>query len=157
MTFQGWLWPHLHPSSVLRQDGYSAGHHHPVQVAQRVMPGVRRRGLLLAASWTRWEPGEHNGTFEANNLAFRYCCCGMEHFLDDGWNSSKSVRPRQGMVKERMQKKIVARHGRIRCSFKGFAWHDGWISVAPNGEIASAIARKPSRHGLGDRDGRGQS
>lgn len=100
--------------------------------------------VVMRRELDQWEPGEHNGTFRGNNLAFVTAAAAMEHF----WTTdefAKSVQTKGKMVKERMQK-IVRKHGPDSLFVKGRGMMVG-ISC-PNGEIASAICQESFQHGL---------
>lgn len=100
--------------------------------------------VVMRRELDQWEPGEHNGTFRGNNLAFVTAAAAMEHF----WTTdefAKSVQAKGKMVKDRMQK-IVRKHGPDSLFVKGRGMMVG-ISC-PNGEIASAICREAFQHGL---------
>jgi diaminobutyrate-2-oxoglutarate transaminase len=100
--------------------------------------------VVMRRELDQWEPGEHNGTFRGNNLAFVTAAAAMEHF----WTTdefAKSVQAKGKMVKDRMQK-IVSKLGPDSLFVKGRGMMVG-ISC-PSGEIASAVCRDAFEHGL---------
>jgi len=68
-------------SSVLKA-GYSAGHHHPVQVAQRVW--LPFAVVVMRRDCDQWEPGEHNRYFPSKQpLPSLLAWLRLEHFWTD--------------------------------------------------------------------------
>ena len=100
--------------------------------------------VVMRRELDQWSPGEHNGTFRGNNLAFITAAAAMEHF----WTTdefAKSVQAKGKLIKERMQK-IVSKHGPDSLYVKGRGMMVG--INCPNGDIASAVCAEAFEHGL---------
>eukprot|EP00873_Tetraselmis_striata_P013474 jgi/Tetstr1/433738/TSEL_022957.t1 len=48
--------------------------------------------LMIAPQWDAWKPGEHNGTFRGNNLAFVTAAATLEAYWSDALFASEVVR-----------------------------------------------------------------
>ncbi|MFW5845693.1 MAG: diaminobutyrate--2-oxoglutarate transaminase [Planctomycetota bacterium] len=56
--------------------------------------------VLMKPELDEWNPGEHNGTFRGNNLAFASATAAIEHYWSDG-SFTAAVRARSRMLRER--------------------------------------------------------
>ena len=100
--------------------------------------------VVMRRELDEWEPGEHNGTFRGNNLAFVTAAAAMEHF----WSSdefAKSVQAKGKRIKDGMQK-IVRKHGPDSLYVKGRGMMLG--INCPDGDIAAAVCAEAFQHGL---------
>jgi diaminobutyrate-2-oxoglutarate transaminase len=59
--------------------------------------------LLLRPSLDLWEPGEHNGTFRGNNLAFVAASAAIEHYWSDG-SFAAGVQARGDILRSRLER-----------------------------------------------------
>lgn len=106
-------------------------------------------GLPLAVVLFRpeldlWKPGEHNGTFRGNNLAFVTARAAIEHFWSDGVFSGEVVRKGR-YIAQRLQH-IASHHGEGQFTARGRGMFQGLNCV--NGELAGKITRRAFQRGL---------
>ena len=94
--------------------------------------------VLFKPELDRWKPGEHNGTFRGNNLAFVTAKAAIEHFWEDN-NFSKEIKRKGEYISKRL-KNIVDKYGEGNFTTRGRGMFQGINCV--NGEIASQITRK---------------
>ncbi len=100
--------------------------------------GLPMAVVLIAPELDVWAPGEHNGTFRGNNLAFVTAAKALEEFwVNDRF--AESVRNKAQLIQKRL-KAICDRHGQTKFRAKGRGFMQG-ISC-PSGEIATEISRK---------------
>src|SRR5690625_516617 len=90
-----------------------------------------------------WEPGEHNGTFRGNNLAFIGATEALSNWENDDF--SKAVQEKGDFVSEKLSELIVKYHEckgelRGRGLMKGIAWGDH--------ELATKICGEAFKRGL---------
>ena len=91
--------------------------------------------VLIRPELDQWKPGEHNGTFRGNNLAFVTAKAAIDHYWSDD-SFAKEVQAKGRYVSGRLQT-IVARYGEGNFTTRGV-----------NGEIAARITRKAFAKGL---------
>ena len=100
--------------------------------------------VLMKPELDQWKPGEHNGTFRGNNLAF----VTAKQTIDCYWSDDKfekDVKAKGDYVKEQLTD-IVAQYGEGNFTTKGRGMFQGINCV--NGEIASKITKKSFEKGL---------
>ncbi|MDH4617852.1 diaminobutyrate--2-oxoglutarate transaminase [Brevibacillus sp. AY1] len=105
-------------------------------------------GLPLALTLIKpeldiWKPGEHNGTFRGNNLAFVAGQEALNYWQDDSFG--KSIEQKGQMVHSRLEQLVTAYpylHGEVR----GKGLMQG-IAVKPEG-LAEAICTRAFERGL---------
>jgi diaminobutyrate-2-oxoglutarate transaminase len=73
--------------------------------------------LLLRPQFDLWQPGEHNGTFRGNNLAFVAARAAIEHYWSDGAFSS-GVMARGDIIRARLER-IAARQTGLAYTGRG--------------------------------------
>jgi diaminobutyrate-2-oxoglutarate transaminase len=100
--------------------------------------------VLIKPELDQWKPGEHNGTFRGNNLAFVTAKAAIDHYWSDD-SFSKEIRRKARYMSHRLQT-IVANHGDGNFSARGRGMFQGINCV--NGELAGAITRQAFKHGL---------
>lgn len=100
--------------------------------------------VLMKPHLDQWKPGEHNGTFRGNNLAFVTAKAAIDHFWSDD-KFSEDVRRKGRYVAERLQS-IVTKYGDGNFTARGRGMFQGINCV--NGEIAGAITRRAFKKGL---------
>ncbi len=100
--------------------------------------------VLIKPELDQWKPGEHNGTFRGNNLAFVTAKAAIDTFWSDD-AFAKAVQAKGRYVSERLEA-IVARYGEGNFSTHGRGMFQGINCV--NGEIAGRITRKAFAKGL---------
>ena len=100
--------------------------------------------VLFRPELDQWKPGEHNGTFRGNNLAFVTAKATMEHFWKDD-SFAADVRRKGRYIEERVAA-IVEKYGEGKFEARGRGMFRGINCV--NGELASKITRKAFSQGL---------
>ena len=100
--------------------------------------------VLFRPELDQWKPGEHNGTFRGNNLAFVTAKAAMEHFWKDD-SFAADVRRKGRYIEERVAA-IVEKYGEGKFEARGRGMFRGINCV--NGELASKITRKAFSQGL---------
>jgi diaminobutyrate-2-oxoglutarate transaminase len=85
--------------------------------------------LLMRPHVDTWKPGEHNGTFRGNNIAFVAATVGLEYWIDGKFESE--VRSKGLHVSERLTA-IARKHNgatvRGRGLLQGIAWEDKTVA-----------------------------
>ncbi|MDO8860725.1 diaminobutyrate--2-oxoglutarate transaminase [Haliea sp. E1-2-M8] len=100
--------------------------------------------VLIRPELDQWKPGEHNGTFRGNNLAFVTAKAAIDHYWSDD-KFSQEVQAKGRYVSERLQT-IVDRYGEGNFTTRGRGMFQGINCV--NGDIAGRITRKAFAKGL---------
>lgn len=111
--------------------------------------------LLLKPSVDQWKPGEHNGTFRGNQLAF----VGATAALDVWQNEAiqKGTEARAEWVLNFLNKNIQSQESKLEIRGLGLIWG---IETAALGQsdVSASVAKKCFEHGLViERAGRGDS
>ena len=106
-------------------------------------------GLPFAVALIRpdidlWKPGEHNGTFRGNNMAFVTAKAAIDHFWSDD-NFAKDVQAKGRYIQQRLQE-IVQKYGDGHISCRGRGMFQGINCV--DGELAGKITKKAFQKGL---------
>ncbi|GAA6143611.1 diaminobutyrate--2-oxoglutarate transaminase [Hydrogenophaga sp. 5NK40-0174] len=100
--------------------------------------------VLMRPELDQWKPGEHNGTFRGNNLAFVTAKAAIDHF----WSDDKfqlEIQRKGDYVAQRLDG-IVAKYGEGNFSTRGRGMFQGINCV--NGDIAGKIAKACFAKGL---------
>ncbi|MDO6461511.1 diaminobutyrate--2-oxoglutarate transaminase [Granulosicoccaceae sp. 1_MG-2023] len=100
--------------------------------------------VLIRPELDQWKPGEHNGTFRGNNLAFVTATAALRQFWQDD-SFAADVRRKGQYVEERIAG-IVSKYGDGRFSARGRGMFRGIDCVS--GELAGKITRKAFEQGL---------
>jgi diaminobutyrate-2-oxoglutarate transaminase len=100
--------------------------------------------VLMKPELDQWKPGEHNGTFRGNNLAFVTATAAINHYWSDG-KFAAEVRRKGEIIGRRLQQ-IVENHGDGNLTTRGRGMFRGLNCV--NGELAGKITREAFKHGL---------
>lgn len=100
--------------------------------------------VLIKPEFDQWKPGEHNGTFRGNNLAFVTAKAAVEHYWSDD-KFSNEIKRKSRYVSDRLQD-IVNKYGEGNITAKGRGMFQGLNCV--NGEIAGKITSKAFKKGL---------
>jgi len=100
--------------------------------------------VLMKPELDQWKPGEHNGTFRGNNLAFITARSAIEHYWKD--NRFADETKRKGQYISARLEKIVNQYGEGNFSARGRGMFQGINCV--NGEIAGEITRRAFKKGL---------
>ena len=91
-----------------------------------------------------WKPGEHNGTFRGNNLAFVTAEAAINHYWSDDL-FSKEVKRKGKYMYDRINK-IIDQYGEGNFSSRGRGMFQGINCVS--GELASKITKLAFKNGL---------
>jgi diaminobutyrate-2-oxoglutarate transaminase len=100
--------------------------------------------VLIKPDLDIWRPGEHNGTFRGNSMAFVTAKAAIDHYWSDN-KFSDEVKRKGRYVSERLAK-IVERFGEGNFTALGRGMFQGINCV--NGEIARKITQKAFTKGL---------
>jgi len=100
--------------------------------------------VLMKPELDQWKPGEHNGTFRGNNLAFVTAKAAIDHYWADKQFSDEIKRKGQ-YVSERLES-IVEQYGDGNFTTKGRGMFQGINCV--NGDIAGKITSNAFKKGL---------
>ena len=91
-----------------------------------------------------WKPGEHNGTFRGNNLAFVTAEATINHYWSDDL-FSKEVKRKGKYMYDRINK-IIDQYGEGNFSSRGRGMFQGINCVS--GDLASKITKLAFKNGL---------
>jgi diaminobutyrate-2-oxoglutarate transaminase len=100
--------------------------------------------VLMKPEIDQWKPGEHNGTFRGNNLAFVTAKAAIDHYWSDD-AFSKEVKAKGQYIKDQLAD-IVSKYGEGNFTSKGYGMFQGINCV--NGELAAKITRHSFEKGL---------
>ncbi|MEE4146638.1 MAG: diaminobutyrate--2-oxoglutarate transaminase [Halieaceae bacterium] len=100
--------------------------------------------VLFKPELDEWQPGEHNGTFRGNNLAFVTARAAIEHYWSDDL-FAREIQRKGHYVAERLNA-IVDRYGEGNFIALGRGMFQGINCV--NGELAGEITRRAFKKGL---------
>lgn len=100
--------------------------------------------VLMKPELDQWKPGEHNGTFRGNNMAFVTAKAAIDtYWTDDSF--SKEIKHKGKIISDRFEK-IVDLYGEGNFTEKGRGMFQGINCVS--GEFASKITHKAFQKGL---------
>ncbi|MBQ0712199.1 MAG: aminotransferase class III-fold pyridoxal phosphate-dependent enzyme, partial [Porticoccus sp.] len=100
--------------------------------------------VLMKPELDQWKPGEHNGTFRGNNLAFVTAKAAIDNYWSD-LQFSEEIKRKGRYVSERLES-IVSQYGDGNFTAKGRGMFQGINCV--NGDIAGQITRSAFKKGL---------
>ena len=100
--------------------------------------------VMMKPELDQWKPGEHNGTFRGNNLAFVTAKDAIEFYWKDD-NFSKETKRKGKYISDRLED-IVNKYGEGNFTARGRGMFQGINCV--NGEIAEKITSKAFKKGL---------
>lgn len=100
--------------------------------------------VLIKPEYDQWKPGEHNGTFRGNNLAFVTGKSALDTYWSDD-SFSKEIKRKGKYISERLNK-IIEKHGEGNFTTRGRGMFQGINCV--NGEIAGKITHRAFTKGL---------
>ncbi len=100
--------------------------------------------VLIKPEYDQWKPGEHNGTFRGNNLAFVTAKSALDTYWSDD-SFSKEIKRKGEYIAERLNK-IVEEHGEGNFTARGRGMFQGINCI--NGEIAGKITHQAFAKGL---------
>ena len=100
--------------------------------------------VLMKPELDEWKPGEHNGTFRGNNLAFVTAKAAIDHYWADD-HFAKEIQRKGDYIHQRTQA-IVQEFGEGNFTLQGRGMMRGINCVS--GELASKITQKCFQNGL---------
>ncbi|SMF39290.1 diaminobutyrate aminotransferase apoenzyme [Alteromonadaceae bacterium Bs31] len=100
--------------------------------------------VLMKPELDQWKPGEHNGTFRGNNLAFVTAKAAIDCYWSDN-SFSNEIRRKGQYVSDRTEA-IIKKHGEGNFSTRGRGMFQGINCV--NGDLAGKITKKAFKNGL---------
>jgi diaminobutyrate-2-oxoglutarate transaminase len=100
--------------------------------------------VFMKPELDQWKPGEHNGTFRGNNLAFVTATAAIDHYWSDD-AFSRSIAHKGSIISERLDK-FVADYGDGSFNARGRGMFQGINCVS--GELASDISLRAFQKGL---------
>ena len=100
--------------------------------------------VLFKPELDRWKPGEHNGTFRGNNLAFVTAAAAINEFWSDD-KFSKEIKRKGEYISKRLTA-IVKQYGDGNFTTRGRGMFQGINCV--NGEIANKITKRAFQKNL---------
>ncbi|WP_339074190.1 diaminobutyrate--2-oxoglutarate transaminase [Teredinibacter turnerae] len=100
--------------------------------------------VLMKPELDQWKPGEHNGTFRGNNLAFITAKAALENYWADA-TFSNEVKKKGRYITSRLDD-IASKYGNGRFSTRGRGMFRGINCV--NGEIVGKITHLAFKKGL---------
>ncbi len=100
--------------------------------------------VLMKPELDQWKPGEHNGTFRGNNLAFVTAETAIHHYWSDE-TFSRQVKAKGHYMQQRLQQ-IVEKYGEGSFTTRGRGMFQGINCI--NGELAGKISTAAFAKGL---------
>lgn len=100
--------------------------------------------VLIKPEYDQWKPGEHNGTFRGNNMAFVTAKAAIDHYWSDD-TFEKEVQRKGKYIEDRLAA-IVEEYGEGNFTTRGRGMFQGINCV--NGDIAGQITHAAFRQGL---------
>lgn len=100
--------------------------------------------VLIKPHLDQWKPGEHNGTFRGNNLAFVTAKAAIDHY----WTTpafSEEISKKEKYITDRLNN-IAAKHGEGNFSKKGKGMFQGLNCIS--GDIAGKVSKEAFKRGL---------
>ena len=99
--------------------------------------------LLIRPEYDRWRPGEHNGTFRGNNLAFVAGAAALDYWADARFEAA--LRERAALLHARLH--ALASHYAPRCGgVRGLGLMQGLLFTEPS--LAGRVSKAAFRRGL---------
>ncbi len=100
--------------------------------------------VLIRPELDHWKPGEHNGTFRGNNLAFVTAKAAIDHYWSND-HFATDVRRKGAYISRRLQE-IVDQYGNGNFTCRGRGMFQGINCIS--GELAGAITQRAFKKGL---------
>ncbi|PYG86582.1 diaminobutyrate aminotransferase [Ruminiclostridium sufflavum DSM 19573] len=101
--------------------------------------------LLMKREHDIWQPGEHNGTFRGNQLAFIGAQRALEYWEE--FNLQKDVQEKSDFIKNYLTNEILTLHNLLDVRGIGMVWGIDFSDVG-GAEISKQIARRCFEFGL---------
>ena len=106
--------------------------------------GLPMAMVLIKPELDIWKPGEHNGTFRGNNLAFVTAQQALEHYWSDG-AFTREVQAKETLVRDWLEN-MVHSHPEADLSVRGRGLIQGLVSGVPG--LANKIAAQAFKGGV---------
>lgn len=106
--------------------------------------GLPMAVVLIRPDLDQWKPGEHNGTFRGNNVAFVTAAAALEHYWADD-SFAQSVQEKGRLIAEHLER-FATEYGDGSFNARGRGMFQGINCVS--GELASDISMRAFRKGL---------
>ena len=106
--------------------------------------GLPMAMVLIKPELDIWKPGEHNGTFRGNNLAFVTAQQALEHYWSDG-AFTREVQAKETLVRDWLENMIHS-HPEADLSVRGRGLIQGLVSGVPG--LANKIAAQAFKGGV---------
>jgi diaminobutyrate-2-oxoglutarate transaminase len=100
--------------------------------------------VFMKPELDQWKPGEHNGTFRGNNLAFITATAAIDHYWSDN-KFARDIERKGQLISERLDK-FVADYGDGSFNARGRGMFQGINCVS--GDLASDISLRAFQKGL---------
>lgn len=100
--------------------------------------------VLIRPLLDQWKPGEHNGTFRGNNLAFVTAKAAIDHYWTNN-SFAEKISSKAKYISQRLEE-ITAKYGEGNFTAKGRGMFQGINCI--NGEIAGKVSKEAFRQGL---------
>ena len=100
---------------------------------------------LIKPSIDVWTPGEHNGTFRGNQLAFVAAKGGLEYMLSH--KVEEQVQKKSALIKEFLEKEVVSQDSRLQLRGIGMIWGVEFENIPIVG-LADRVIEQCFSHGL---------
>ncbi len=100
--------------------------------------------VLMKPELDQWKPGEHNGTFRGNNLAFVTAKSAIDHYWSDDV-FSEDIKRKGRYISQRLEA-IVSQYGEGNFTVKGRGMFQGINCVS--GDVAGKITSRAFKEGL---------
>ena len=100
---------------------------------------------LLRPSIDVWAPGEHNGTFRGNQLAFVAAKGGLEYMLSH--KVEEQVQQKAVVIKDYLEKEVISQDSRLQLRGIGMIWGIEFENIPVVG-LADKVIERCFEHGL---------
>lgn len=100
---------------------------------------------LIKPSIDVWTPGEHNGTFRGNQLAFVAAKGGLEYMLSH--KVEEQVQKKSALIKEFLEKEVISQDSRLQLRGIGMIWGVEFENIPIVG-LADRVIEQCFSHGL---------
>jgi len=110
--------------------------------------GLPMSVLLMRAEHDIWKPGEHNGTFRGNNLAFVSATAALNHYWR-GTSFTRSIQERSQILRNRLEDMCgrLLTDDETSCEVRGRGMAQG-IAFTETPELAQKICKAAFERGL---------
>ena len=96
--------------------------------------------LLIKDQYDIWSPGEHNGTFRGNQVAFIAAKAALEY--REKYDLASEVKRKSAIIEEYLKNEIIPIDDRLTYRGIGMIWGIDFAQIDPSGELTHRIASK---------------